>query len=700
MAVSVNASFSLRPLSLLLACLPAVATAAGVPTLQEIVVRPSQFALQGSADSAGEGSVTAAQLANRPLLRPAEVLEAVPGLIVTQHSGDGKANQYFLRGFNLDHGSDFATRVQGMPVNVVSHAHGQGYMDLNFLIPELIQRVDYRKGSYVVEDGDFASTGSSRMWLASRLPAPLLDVTVGSYGYRRLLAAGSREWQGSQLLGAVETSRANGPWEQPEGLHRDNAVLRWSDGSRANGQSLTAMLYQAQWTATEHVPERAIQSGEINRYAPLLGKDGGKTHRYSLSGDWVRSDADGSRRGSAYLIDYGLNLFSSPSGFISGPQGEQHEQADHRRIWGGSLSRDGRFGALGFLPGGDWLVGADWRHDQIRELGLYRTEQRQRYDTVRRDRVNQDGLGLYMEARQQWLPWLRSTLGLRHDLQRATVTPLGGMFNTSNGGSAQASQTSPRLSLAFGPFDSNEFYANWGHGFHSNDARGATARVHPEDGSAMDKVPLLVRSRSQEIGWRGTPLPGWHSNLSLWQTRLASELVFIGDEGVTEPKGASRRSGIEWSNYVVPRAGIIIDADLALSRARFVTADPVSGGSHVPNAIPLTASVGASLEPGGPWSGGLRLRYLGAYALEETGQQKSTPFWTTHLKLAYRLDPQLQLRLDVLNLFNSRANDIEYWGDACTRQEMASGSCGSGIEGRLIHPLEPRTLRIGLRASF
>ncbi|HJW04479.1 MAG TPA: TonB-dependent receptor, partial [Azospira sp.] len=640
----------------------------------------------------------------RPLLRPAEVMESVPGLIVTQHSGDGKANQYFLRGFNLDHGSDFATTVLGMPVNMVSHAHGQGYMDLNFLIPELVSGVKYRKGVYAAEDGDFSTTGSARIDYQRRLPG-FADIDIGENGYRRLLSAGSRQLGELTLLGAVELAGNNGPWQQPEGLGKTNAVLRLSSGSASDGFALSALAYQADWKATEHVPERAILSGEINRYGALLPNDGGKTHRYSLSGEWAASGSqfgtDTATKGSAYVIDYGLNLFSSPSGFISGPQGDQHEQADQRTIWGGQLSRSWFLGPR--LLDTELSLGGQLRRDDISSVALYNTVDRQRRNTVREDRIQQTAAALFLEAKTQWLPWLRSSLGLRHDRLEATVRPLAGQFNMGNGGQARGNLTSPKLGLVFGPFgpsSATEFYANWGQGYHSNDARGATTRSNPQDGSPVQAVPLLVKARGGEIGLRTTPLPGWQTSLALWQMDLDSELVFIGDAGVTEPKGASCRHGLEWSNHLAPTDGFAIDADLALSQARF--REPVNGGDHVPNAIPLTASLAFSYDRHGPWFGGLRLRYLGAYVLEETGQEKSTPFWMANLKLGYRVDASLQLTLDVLNLFDRKANDIEYWGGACTRNELNAGACGggAGIDGRLLHPLEPRTLRLGLRLSF
>ncbi|NML24467.1 TonB-dependent receptor [Zoogloea dura] len=708
--LSLTRPFALRNPALGAALLFAFATpaahAAGIPTLQEVTVSTRNTDLIGVADSASEGTVTARQLASRPLLRPAEVLEVVPGLIVTQHSGDGKANQYFLRGFNLDHGSDFATRVMGMPINMVSHAHGQGYMDLNFLIPELVGSVKYRKGVYEAEDGDFATSGSARIDYQRRLAAPFVDLSIGQHNYRRLLSAGStRLDNGFDLLAGIELAGNDGPWDQPEKLKKRNAVFRLSSGTAADGFALTAMLYKADWTASEHVPERAIRSGEIGRYGTLVPNDGGQTHRYSLSGEWARSGERDATRASVYVVDYGLNLFSAPSGYIGGLQGDQHEQADERLLWGGEARQS-------WFLGPEWKdsevsVGAQLRQDRIGKVGLYTTENRQRSATVREDRITETAYALFADARTQWTPWLRTSLGARYDEIHADATARGGVYNMDNGGSVRARQTSPKLGAVFGPFPllgPTEFYANWGHGFHSNDARGATARHNPQDGSAADPVPLIVKARGSELGIRTTPLPGWNSSLSIWRMKLASELVFIGDEGITEPKGASHRYGLEWSNYFVPAPGWIADLDVALSRARFDAANPDNGGRRVPNAIPLTASAGLGMDNGGPWFGGLRWRYIGAYDLEETGEQKSRAFGMLNLKAGYRVSKQLQVTVDVLNLFDRKANDIEYWGGACTRSEALAGTggCGSGgaIDGRLVHPLEPRSVRLSLRFSL
>lgn len=664
--------------------------------LSAVVVNAKPLEDLGNAYSSSAGTVSAKQLEHRPLLRPAEVLESVPGLTVTQHSGDGKANQYFLRGFNLDHGSDFSTFVMGMPVNMVSHAHGQGYMDLNFLIPELVGGLRYNKGVYAAEDGDFSSTGSARIDYKRNLSAPFVNITQGENQYRRALAAGSREWNDLQWLWALELAGNDGPWNQPENLHKTNAVLSVGSGTKTDGFSLAFMGYSSRWVASEHVPQRAIDSGEIGRFGTLTPNDGGKTHRVSLSGEWAASNDNSAFKANAWLIDYGLNLYSSPSGYTSGSQGDQHEQADHRSVTGGQLEKR-------WFAGESWAntevaLGTQLRHDRIGTSALYNTVNRDRTVIVRQDEVRQTASALYAEANTRWLPWLRSSFGVRYDYVDANVNARGGAFNISNGGSVGAGQTSPKLGLVVSLASHLELYANWGQGFHSNDSRGATTSTNPQDGTATDAVPLLVKSIGSELGLRATPLSGWQTSVSLWQMKVDSELVFIGDEGVTEPRGSSHRHGIEWTNHVSPWNGFFVDADVALSKARFD--NTVNDGRHVPNAIPVSASVAATLDDGYKWSGGLRLRYIGAYDLEEAGSQKSTAFMTANAKLGYRVNKNWQLSMDVLNLFDRKADDIEYWGGACSKQDGAACNGGAGIDGRLVHPLEPRTLRAGLRYNF
>jgi len=664
-------------------------------TLPAVEVRADIHALIGVADSASDGKVTEKQLAHRPFLRPAEVLETVPGLIVTQHSGDGKANQYFLRGFNLDHGSDFATYVNGMPINMVSHAHGQGYMDLNFLIPELIAGLRYQKGPYAAEDGDFNTTGSARIQYKHALKSPLASMTYGEYQYKRLFTAGSGEWNGRQWLGALELTGYDGPWDQPQDLSKANLHASVSEGTAADGYTLTAMAYKASWVASEHVPKSAIDSGEIDRFGTLSPNDGGKTHRVSISGEWSKSEGLTFRKINAWVIDYGLNLFSAPSGYISGPQGDQHEQADHRTIFGGQIEKHWQLSEA--WRQSEFILGSQVRHDRISQLALYNTVNRVRTNTVSDNNVQQTSAALYGEFKTPWTDWIRTISGLRYDRISANVDPQAGLFNMDNGGDVTADQLSPKLGLVLSSSPQLEWYANWGRGFHSNDSRGSVIKNNTGDGAPASQVPLIARSEGSEVGLRAAPFAGWQTAISLWQIKSASELVFVGDEGVTEPRGSSKRHGIEWTNHLTISDYMFIDADLALSKARFDKEE--NGGRHVPNAIPVSGSIATTYDDG-RWSAGMRIRYIGAYDLEETGEQKSSSFWTANARVDYKFNQHWQISTIVLNLFNRKANDIEYYGNSCSLALGPGCGGGDGISGKLIHPLETRALRVNATYYF
>ncbi|MBS0352378.1 MAG: TonB-dependent receptor [Proteobacteria bacterium] len=687
-----------RQFLLISACAGAsVAYAGGIQTLDVVEVSASDAQdLVGVASAASEGNVTARQLENRPLLRPAEVLEVVPGLIVSQHSGDGKANQYYLRGFNLDHGTDFATSLLGMPVNMPTHAHGQGYADLQFLIPELVDRMQYRKGPYAVDAGDFASAGSAAIDYARKLEQDFVDLSVGSHGYRRALLAGSPTVGDGNLLYALEWAGNNGPWSMPEDLDKLNGLLRYSQGTRANGWSVAAMAYTAKWASTDQVPLRAVEAGLISRYGNLDPSDGGRTHRYSLSGEWSRRDERGWLRGNAYAMDYGLNLWSNFTyctlGCNPGP-GDQFEQEDRRKVYGFNLAQTW-FGDW-IARGADFTLGLQSRLDDIGKLGLYTTTARQRWGTVAQDRVRERSVSLYAESQVQWLDTLRSVVGWRKDFYSFDVSA----DTPANSGKADASIGSPKLSLILGPWNRTEYYLNMGYGFHSNDARGITVKTNPDFRDPAYGTPVagstpLVRTKGYEVGVRSALIPGLQSSLSLWRLDIASELVFSGDAGTTEPSFPSRRTGIEWANYWMPNPATIVDADLSLSKARYTRADESVSGDEVPGAIRKVASVGVSYDAGGKWSGGVRLRYFGPRPLIEDDSVRSKGSTLVNLRGSYRIDPRVKLSVDVLNAFNRKVSDIDYYYSSQLSGESAP------VNDIHTHPAEPRTFRLSLRVGF
>lgn len=370
----------------------------------------------GSSDAASEGVIRAELLKSRPALRPGEVLEFVPGLIVTQHSGDGKANQYFLRGFNLDHGTDFATSVNGMPVNMPTHGHGQGYSDLNFLIPELVDRIEYRKGPYFARNGDFAAAGSADIAYRNTLDDGFAALTLGQRQFQRFVGAGSTALGGGlNLLGAIEVQHNDGPWKLPEQLRKSNGVLTLSGGGKAEGWSASLMGYDARWNSTDQVPERLIDTGTFNgqpfgRFDAVDTSDGGETRRSSLSGEWHLAVDGQETRVAAYAIDYRLQLFSNFTYALERPDdGDQFSQQDRRSVYGLNASHAVEH-RLGELPA-KTEVGVQLRHDRIR-VGLYDTVERRITATTRDDRVREMLTGVYGQTSVELTPWLRGVVGL------------------------------------------------------------------------------------------------------------------------------------------------------------------------------------------------------------------------------------------------------------------------------------------------
>ncbi|AKU25167.1 TonB-dependent receptor [Massilia sp. NR 4-1] len=642
----------------------------------------------GTSDAASQGQVKAALIANRPALRPGELLEFVPGVIVTQHSGDGKANQYFLRGFNLDHGTDFATFVDGMPVNMRTHAHGQGYTDLNFLIPELVERIAYRKGPYYADEGDFASAGAAHMSLFNQLKQSVATLTVGENRYMRGMLAGSGAAAGGTLLYGLELAHNDGPWVHPEAFRKNSGVLRYSTVSGADQYAVTAMAYKGSWHASNQIPLRAVESGALNPFDAIDPTDGGRTARYSLSGEWKRRSGEAQSQANVYAVRSDLTLFNNHTYFLDDPEnGDQNRQTERRRMLG--------FAASHSWPAtlGDFSmshkIGAQGRYDHISPLSLLATRNQQVLGTVSESKVKEASLAAYYENTLHWTPWLRSIAGLRYDSYRFDVAS----NIAENSGKVNAHITSPKLSLVLGPWRSTEFFLNYGSGFHSNDARGTTAHLSPKEREPIEPVTPLVRTRGGEIGVRSEMLPGLQSSLALWKLRSASELVFSGDAGDTAPSRASKRSGIELNNHYVARSWLLFDLDLAYSRGRYSEADPA--GEHIPGAVEKVASFGATVNDIGPWSGAFQMRYFGPRPLIEDNSQRSKGTAIAYLRAGYRFNRNWQLSLDVFNLFDRKASDIDYF-----YASRLPGEAAEGVPDVHYHPAERRNFRLTLRASF
>ena len=657
----------------------------------------SRYSLIGVADSASEGVAGQFQIGNRVVARTGELLEVVPGLIVSQHSGDGKANQYFLRGFNLDHGIDFKMSLDGMPINQRSHAHGQGWADLNPLIPELISSIHYRKGPYYAADGDFANAGSANIYYADKIDRGLASFGLGQNGFYRTLLSDAPKFKDGNMLYALELSHYDGPWDNPDNYNKLNGLLRYAQGGQANGFNLTAMAYSGRWNSTDQIPWNEYKQGLISRWGAMDKSSGAWAHRYSLSGEWRSADADSSTLVQAYVINNYLDLYSN---FEYGAN-SQFNQRDSRVTSGMNASRTLNMSGLGKEAAN--TLGVQIQHDQIQN-GLFSSRQRTRIacqigdpsdpsvtEQCRRDRIGQSSIGVYAENHVHWNDWFRTVAGVRGDYFRfantSLETSLTGVNNTATVNDFIAS---PKLNLVFGPWQKTEYYYSAGNGYHSNDARGVTI------GSGI-RANGLVRTFGQEVGLRTEFIDGLQTTLAIFQLDNASEIVYIGDAGRTEDSGRrSRRTGFEFNNYFKANRWLTIDADYALARARF--RDPADEGNYIPGAVEGVASIAAIVDDGGTYSGSLQLRHFGPRPLTGDNSLRSNSTTTLNGKLGYRVSNDTRIEFIGFNLLNSKQSAIDYAVDSYT----PPGSTTPLPDGtyRVFHPIEPLNFRVMLITRY
>jgi hypothetical protein len=648
--------------------------------------------LVGVAAAGSEGAITAAQLAVRPVNRAAEVLETVPGMIISQHSGEGKANQYYLRGFNLDHGFDFGQTVAGIPVNMPTHAHAQGYADSNFLIPELVSGVQFRKGPYYAENGDFTSAGSANINYFNVLDRPLVSLTGGSFGYGRFLAAASPKVGKGNLLAAFEWERDNGPWVSPNNKDKFNGVLRYTQGNSRTGFSFTYLGFNNHWHSTDQIPQRAVDDGSIDRFGFIEETDGGETFRHAGIFDWQKSGPNDSTRLTAYTQRYGVQLFHNFTYFLNDPiNGDQFEQFERRWTSGAKLThrRLMRMGERHM----ENAFGVEVRNDNVGgPLGLYHTVATQRIGTIRADQANQTTVGLFGDTEIEWNPKFRTTLGLRGDVYRWNVTS----DTPINSGEKTSGIVSPKVSAAFGPWGGTEFYANYGLGFHSNSALGIVLQVDPVSGDAVTPSPAFARSQGAELGVRTVRFKRAQTTATVWYLDFDSELIYVGDSGSTEDGPGSRRMGVEITNYIYPHPWVNFDVDLSFSRARFQ--DLPVGENFVPGALNRVISAGLEVNPpagvgSGPF-GGLRLRHFGPRKLLEDGSIESKQTSIVNGEIGYKFSERVRLLVEGFNLFDSEVSDIDYFFESRLRNEPAP------VEDIHFHAAIPRSARVALKVSF
>ncbi|MFZ0704463.1 MAG: TonB-dependent receptor, partial [Candidatus Korobacteraceae bacterium] len=579
-------------------------------------VQGREDSLIGIADSATQGTIGAKEIEDRPILRSGEILETIPGMIITQHAGGGKANQYFLRGFNLDHGTDFAVFLDDMPLNLPSHAHGEGYADMNVEIPEFVQRLNFEKGPYYAEVGNYSSAGSANLQSFKTLPQNFLQLEGGMYGYGRAVFGVSQKVGSGTLLYGGEAYHDNGPWMHPDDYYKFNGLLTYSQGDATRGFSVTARGYHGKWNSSDQIPVTAVPL--VGSFGALNPTDGGNSQRYSLQGEWHRQGTNSATTIMGYGFYYDLDLFSDFTYYLDDPtKGDQFEQQDRR--WVAGFDAAHTIFSQWFGRKVENTFGLQLRNDWVHN-GLFRTEDRVRTDKNDGNACNAEPIsecdsnpdliavlpaatdlnkftdtmvGFYVENKTQWAAKFRSVLALRGDEAIYNITNLTPSYVASelpgaplinfgelNSGTASQFLPSPKASLIFGPWGNTEFYLQAGFSFHSNDARGAVQRIEPISPDYPFPTPSapirpLVPTKGAEVGVRTVAIPHLQSTLSLWYLYSASELQQDGDTGGTVASASpSNRYGIEWANYYTPVEHLVFDFDFADSRALFTEIDP------------------------------------------------------------------------------------------------------------------------------
>jgi outer membrane receptor protein involved in Fe transport len=701
--------------------------------LSEITVTAQRIDLIGKASTASEGVVADPEIQLLPAYRPGQLLETVPGLIVTLHSGEGKANQYLLRGYNLDHGTDLETYVDDIPVNQPTHAHGQGYTDLNFMIPELADGITYTKGPYYPTIGDFGAVGSVHVSYRDTIDDQI-SATVGMYGFQRVMAAGSTALASGTLLAAFEAQHYDGPFERPDDARKENMVLRYSTGDARNGYSATAMYYHQIWNNTTDIPVRAITEGLVaNRFGTLDPTDGGHSQRASLSLEYHTQLGGGVLNTNAYVEYNQLHIFNDFTHYLFNPvDGDQEDQFENRRVTGGHATYS--FSApIGSIPN-DISIGALTRYDLLgvgRAPSIDQVPQPTGTDPVSfsdDDHVFLFAGGAFFQATTRWTPWFRSIIGLRDDYQHGTdVDYLAALHETAgytNGGTAQQNLVQPKGSLIFTASDSLEFYVSAGRGFHSADLRGVNQDVSVDLG--LPHTNLLSKQEGQEVGARaavGHDLTFTFAVYNLWQQ---SETIIDPDVGADTAGPPSRRYGYEINlTYQINRY-LEFYGSYSGDHTRFThPLDDGTGhlGDYITDAPVATGSLALYLKDLGPWSGGLNVRYLGNYPLSSgpcvdsaavhdfpgvatscanaptaLGQVNGKGFAEVNLDAHYAFPDQWSAGVGIYNLFNTHAAAAEFWYVDRLQGEVASYPDGRADVHE--HPLEPIMARFTVTKKF
>jgi outer membrane receptor protein involved in Fe transport len=616
----------------------------------------------------------------RPSNTPSDVMRLTPGLIIGQHHGGGKADQMLFRGFDSDHGTDFAVFIDGIPVNMVSHAHGQGYADLHWLIPETIERVEIYKGPYFVQLGDFATSGAMNIVTKKRDKDSTLTLGGGSYNTQRYVGVLSPP-EGTMLSPYIagEVYHNDGPFKNPNDYIRYNILAKFGLWSTANSNlGFLGTFFKTGWNASGEIPARAVRSGEIGRFGSFDPSEGGKSERQNLSLIYNYADANQAFNAQTWVSWYKLQLWSNFTLFLNDPvNGDGIEQNDKRFLAGNNINYRRNYNLWG-LPM-ESFIGFQSRFDHIR-VGLFNQTDRRRRETVKNNNIQQTNLGWFAQQEVRPTSWLRTQIGARIDNFWYDVDQIGTVTEPISG-EGSATLVNPKLNFIFTPFNDNNFakgtnlFLNFGGGYHSNDAR-----VFVQD--PEKKIP---RFWGGELGFKSRFFDRLDATLSYWRSYLASELVFVGDEGTFEPAGASRRHGIESEFRYDILPWLSYDLDLSYTWAKFLN------GDKVPLAPRFLAFTGITARHDSGIQARLQMRHIGRRYGTEDGSILTPTSTIFDLLLKY-VWQRYELFVQFQNLANKKWRSAEHVFESRLQSEPP----GVGTLDSHFTPGDPFTAKAGI----
>ena len=603
--------------------------------------------------------VAAIDLQLNPVRSAQEVLQRVPGLIIAQHAGGGKAEQIFLRGFDIDHGTDIKISVDGMPVNMVSHAHGQGYSDLHFLIPETIETIDFGKGPYYADQGNFGTAGYVNFKTKDRLESSQISMEYGQFNTIRTLGLfdllGQKEKQDAYL--AVEYLLTDGPVESPQNFNRLNVMGKYNHYFENDDRlSILVSRFQSRWDASGQIPQRLVDSGEISRFGFVDNTEGGNTSRTNVLLEHTRTLSNRSfLKTNAFYTTYDFELYSNFTFFLEDPvNGDQIRQRENRNIFGfqSQLFQNYNIGNTAV----ELNAGLGLRYDDVDENELSRSLNRRiTLEQIAFGDVDESNLEAFAQANFDFGKW-QIIPGLRVDAF---------VFSYENQNSAlyesqlkRSIIASPKLNISFRPELNWQIYLKSGFGFHSNDSRVVVARAVRE---------TLPAAFGVDLGTVWKPLRRLWLNAALWHLYLEQEFVYVGDAGIVEPSGETRRQGVEFGfRYQIGR-NFFLNSDINYNSARAIN-EP-EGNDYIPLAPTLTAAGGLALKLENGFNAGLRYRYVKDRPANEDNTIIAEGYFITDLTANYSFK-NFTVGIIIENLFDQEWNEAQFATESRLANEL------------------------------